>query len=229
MLSDEKPVMAETKRLADVVYERLCESIVDGTLAPGQRVRDGELADRLGVSRMPVREALQRLERQGLIEMVASRYTRVTDVTPEMPAKSLEFIGYQLGIGLHLALPRMSEEERAHASDVAREIAREVATDPRSAYGAYSTLNDYIAEHSGNSVYAATISDSWLHMTRNLRGTFPLVKDAAALTSDFERLADLISSGDAIDAESQVRDTFLLGPGQGGTAHAVAHLWDDAE
>src|SRR5690606_2504065 len=122
------------KRLADVVYDKLCEAVVDGTLAPGQRVRDGDLAEQLGVSRMPVREALQRLERQGLIEMVASRFTRVTGVTPEMPAQSLEFLGYQLGISLRLALPRMTDEERGEAAELAREVAGFVTSDAQKAY-----------------------------------------------------------------------------------------------
>src|SRR5699024_5032241 len=112
--------------------------------------------------------------------------------------------------GLHLALPQMSDDERAHAADLAREVAQAVTVDAQSAYSAYSALNDYIAEHSGNSVYAATIADSWLHLTRNLRGTFPLVKDMAELSGDFTHLAEVIASGDAIAAESQVRDTFLL-------------------
>lgn len=224
----DKPVMAETKRLADIIYDRLCASVIDGTLAPGERVRDGELAEQLGVSRMPVREALQRLERQGLIEMVASRYTRVTDVTPEMPAASLEFIGYQLGVGLHLTLPRMSAEQLTQSAQFARDVAAAVATSPEAAHAAFRQLSDSISEQSGNSVYASTISDSWLHLARNLRGTFPPVEDPEALASQFERLAVLIAAGDAVEAERQVRDIFRLGPGQGGTSHAVAHLWDDA-
>lgn len=227
VLKVDKPVMAETKRLADIIYDRLCASVIDGSLSPGQRVRDGELAEQLGVSRMPVREALQRLERQGLIEMVASRYTRVTDVTPEMPAASLEFIGYQLGVGLRLALPRMDAEQRTTSAQFARDVAAAVTTDPEAGYTAFRQLCDSISEQSGNSVYASTIADSWLHLARNLRGTFPLVDEATALASKFERLAELIEAGDAVEAEGQVRDAFRLGPGQGGTSHAVAHLWDD--
>ena len=63
--------------LGDEVYARLGEAILDGRLAPGERLRDHELAERLGVSRTPVREALQRLERIGLVEVSPNRYTRV--------------------------------------------------------------------------------------------------------------------------------------------------------
>lgn len=61
----------------DEVYAALLGWIVEGTLGPGERVRDKELAEALGVSRTPVREALQRLEDVGLVETSASRWTRV--------------------------------------------------------------------------------------------------------------------------------------------------------
>lgn len=217
----------QPKRLADIVYDRLCEAVVDGTLAPGQRVRDGDLAEQLGVSRMPVREALQRLERQGLIQMVASRFTRVTDVTPEMPGQSIEFIGYLFGIGLRFAVPRLDEGDRAKAAKLARKIGTEAVRDPEAAYAATMAFGTFLAEHSHNPLFSSTLADAGLQLTRNLRGTFPLVKDPAELKADFDALADAIERDDAAAAEEHMRQSLLLGPGQPGPAGAVAHLWDD--
>ncbi|MEZ5724595.1 MAG: GntR family transcriptional regulator [Paracoccaceae bacterium] len=50
------------------VYERLCEDIRAGVLAPGSRLREAEIAERLSVSRTPVREAIRRLEAEGLVD-----------------------------------------------------------------------------------------------------------------------------------------------------------------
>jgi DNA-binding GntR family transcriptional regulator len=61
----------------DVVVERLRAWIIDGSLAPGETIKDTEIADTLGVSRTPVREALLQLEREGLIESQPGRWTRV--------------------------------------------------------------------------------------------------------------------------------------------------------
>lgn len=63
--------------LRDSAYEQLEAAIIDGTLRPGERLRDDELGRRLGVSRTPVREALARLADAGLVETAANRYTRV--------------------------------------------------------------------------------------------------------------------------------------------------------
>ncbi len=63
--------------LRDDVYLRLRDAIVDGTLEPGEQLRDGELAVWLGVSRTPVREALLRLQQGGLVVARPGRSTTV--------------------------------------------------------------------------------------------------------------------------------------------------------
>jgi DNA-binding GntR family transcriptional regulator len=68
----------DTSSLRERVYYVLREALVSGELTPGQRLRDQELAAQLGVSRTPVREALQRLEDEGLVETSQRALTRVT-------------------------------------------------------------------------------------------------------------------------------------------------------
>ena len=66
--------------LRDDVFRRLRGAIVEGTLAPGEQLRDLELADWLGVSRTPVREALLRLAEAGLVESRPGRSTSVSSL-----------------------------------------------------------------------------------------------------------------------------------------------------
>jgi DNA-binding GntR family transcriptional regulator len=63
--------------LSDEAYTRIEAAILDGTLEPGERLRDTDLIDWLGISRTPIRHALDRLMEQGLVEMERNRYTRV--------------------------------------------------------------------------------------------------------------------------------------------------------
>jgi DNA-binding GntR family transcriptional regulator len=72
------------ERLADMVYETIRQSIMDKTLAPGARVTESGIAQQLGVSKTPVREALLRLRRIGVIEPEGARGARV--VRPSMAA-----------------------------------------------------------------------------------------------------------------------------------------------
>lgn len=62
------------------VYERLRDAILTGELAPGERLSPAQLARRFDVSTMPVRDALQLLEQEGLVETAARRWTRVVEL-----------------------------------------------------------------------------------------------------------------------------------------------------
>jgi DNA-binding GntR family transcriptional regulator len=75
---DTAPV--ERQLLRDVVYNRLYEGILDGTLEPGETLLDEKLTAWLGVSRTPIREALMKLADIGLVEMAPNRYTRVAPI-----------------------------------------------------------------------------------------------------------------------------------------------------
>ena len=63
----------ERDLLRDRAYTTIRDAIVDGTLQPGERLRDQELTEWLGLSRTPVREALSRLEQDGLVETEPAR------------------------------------------------------------------------------------------------------------------------------------------------------------
>ena len=66
-----------TQSLIDRTYQHLLEAIADGTLAPGQRIRQAELAESLGVSRQPVSHALHLLKCQGLVEEFGAKGLRI--------------------------------------------------------------------------------------------------------------------------------------------------------
>ena len=64
-----QPLVADdAPSLAERAYERLCEAIVDGTLPPGRKLSERSLAAALAISAQPIREALRRLEGEGLVE-----------------------------------------------------------------------------------------------------------------------------------------------------------------
>ena len=78
------PLLVERPQLlTDVVYDRLREGIVVGDLKLGEQVSEAQLAQRMGISKTPVREALVRLKVEGLVEIVPQRGTFVFKLTPE--------------------------------------------------------------------------------------------------------------------------------------------------
>ncbi|WP_419176173.1 GntR family transcriptional regulator [Desulfosediminicola sp.] len=73
--------------MREEVYNTLLKWIMEGVLRPGEKILDKDLAERLGVSRTPVREALRRLEDKELIESAANRWTRVARISLKEPEK----------------------------------------------------------------------------------------------------------------------------------------------
>lgn len=69
------------KPLRDVVSETLREAIISGVLKPGERLMEIQLAEELGVSRTPVREAIRKLELEGFVIMLPRRGTYVSDLS----------------------------------------------------------------------------------------------------------------------------------------------------
>lgn len=65
------------RRLSDDVHDLVLRAVLDGTLAPDERLVDAELIAWLGVSRTPIRHALERLDETGLVELAPNRYTRI--------------------------------------------------------------------------------------------------------------------------------------------------------
>jgi len=78
-----KPISRSSMR--EEVYKTLLEWIMEGVLRPGEKILDKELAEKMGVSRTPVREAMRRLEDKELVESSANRWTRVAEIPIEEP------------------------------------------------------------------------------------------------------------------------------------------------
>ncbi len=78
-----------TSKVVTGVFEQILEAIHDGHLQPGEHINDTKLADTFGVSRTPVREALQRLREIGIVEASANRFTRVAVVSPRETAEAM--------------------------------------------------------------------------------------------------------------------------------------------
>ncbi len=98
--------MSDRASLSKFVRERIRGQILDGRLKPGARLVEDRLSAELGVSRVPVREALRSLSAEGLVRLEPHRGATVVEVTPEMVAELVEVRALLEGQNARLAARR---------------------------------------------------------------------------------------------------------------------------
>ena len=200
------PLEPEGAVLGDEVYAVLGAAIRDGRLAPGQRLRDVEVAEALGVSRTPVREALQRLERIGLVEVSANRYTRVSAHDDALIDEAHEYLVYAVGFGLRMSLARCSDDElAAQVRWVDRMIAASVADDFHALTEASAGLFALVSKTTGNRVFLRVMREAGLFFQRSVESWTPHLRDVEERTASLRELRDAIARRDGAAAENVVR------------------------
>jgi len=109
----EAPAPIARRSLHDEIVTRVRDMIIEGTLAPGARIHEGQLGQALGVSRTPLREALKFLASEGLIELVASRGAVVRKFTPKDVRDMLDVLAVLESFAGRLACRHATADEIA--------------------------------------------------------------------------------------------------------------------
>ena len=123
-----QPIQLDSyKPLRELVCENIRQAIIDGTFSPGERLMEIQLADEMGVSRTPVREAIRKLEQEGFVVMIPRRGTYVADIS----IKDITEI-YEIRISLDilaagLAAERITDEELQTLNGYLLEIGQHIA------------------------------------------------------------------------------------------------------
>jgi DNA-binding GntR family transcriptional regulator len=196
--------VARPAPLRQAVYEALIELIINGSLKPGQHLVEAELAEHLGVSRQPVREALQRLQTDGWVDLRPAQGAFVHSPTEE---EATQLLSVRAVLETHSA---RGAALHATEQDVARlwelqeaGIAALAADDARGIVEANAALHGFITELSRNKVLAELIPQ----VDRRVRWYYmpiakPRGKDA---WNEHAQLIEAIAEGDADRSEELMR------------------------
>lgn len=111
MDSNLKVTVNEYLPLRDIVFNTLRKAILKGELAPGERLMEKQLAEKMGVSRTPIREAIRKLELEGLVIMVPRKGAEVAMITEQDIKDVLEVRAALEGLAVSLACEKMSKED----------------------------------------------------------------------------------------------------------------------
>lgn len=143
--------MNEFLPLRDVVFNTLRKAILTGELKPGERLMEIHLANRLGVSRTPIREAIRKLELEGLVIMIPRRGAEVAQISEKGLKDVLEVRRALDALCAELACDRISDEEKDQLKHACDEFEKAVKTgDVTTIAAADVALHDIIVKATGN-------------------------------------------------------------------------------
>lgn len=123
-----KANLEEYLPLRDVVFKTLRQSILTGELKPGERLMEIHLANRLGVSRTPIREAIRKLELEGLVTMIPRRGAEVAQITKKSLKDVLEVRRALDALTVMLACERITKEEENELGLACQKFAKMTTT-----------------------------------------------------------------------------------------------------
>ena len=154
--------MNEYLPLRDVVFNTLRQAILRGELKPGERLMEIQLANKLGVSRTPIREAIRKLELEGLVLMIPRKGAEVAEITEKSLRDVLEVRRALEELAVQLACEKITKEEIRELERVAKEFQQVVKS---------SDITE-IAEvdvRFHDIIYTATDNQKLIQLLNNLR------------------------------------------------------------
>ncbi len=193
------PVFAPVKRepAAVVIARRLTEAVMDGTLPPGRQLGEVELAAQLGVSRGPLREAMQRLVQQGILRSEPHRGVFVVDLTPQdvadiyLARTAVEAAACRIVVRAH---PRRTADRLSAACAAMAAAAGQ--GDPRALADADMELHHILIAESG-SPRLARMADTLFTETRMCLSALSVTyHDPAALVAEHTAIIEALRAGD---------------------------------
>jgi len=195
------------ERLADMVYETIRQSIMDKTLAPGVRVTESGIAEQLGVSKTPVREALLRLRRIGVIEPDGVRGGRVIK-----PSRGAIREAYEVREALEVFAVR-SVAGRIGGNDLERICDAAARSLERAEHGDQAgfresdfAFHDAIADAAANPRLKELIEDVFTLIGTLRQRDFPDSRWPVDCARGHVRIADAIARRDVEGAEAAARE-----------------------
>lgn len=198
---------AET--LADSLFERLRQAVVEGELAAGSKISEPDLARRFGVSRGPLREAIRRLESSGLVSRRANVGARVVTLSADGLIEIYQVREALEGMAARLAAERMTDQEIDAMKNLLVMHHAQVELDDGQAYFQKEGDFDFhfrIVQGSRNQRLIGILCDDLYHLARMYRFQFGMAsRRARKALEEHGMILDAISDRDGESAELLMR------------------------
>ena len=191
-----------TPDLVEQVYASLLDAISDGSLPPGARIMQEDIAAQLAVSRQPVLQALRLLRKDGFVLDAPGRGVLVAPLDVAVLVQiyqvrsTLDALAAQLAARAHFVI---DTQLIAHGRSAAR------SSDVKAMMTADAAFHSAIYAASGNPLIAQTAQIHWRHIRRAMGAVLQVSTMRESIWDEHEAIAQAIARGDAVQAETLIR------------------------
>ena len=195
--------------LREIVYEELRKLILTGQIKPGTRMMEIELAEDMGVSRTPIREAIRKLEKEGLVIIEPRKGAYASEVSIKDMEDILEVRANLEGLAAYLAAERMTESEKKALYEI-KEKFREAVTE-----GNMSDMITYDTRYH-HLIVESSRNNHLIHMVEQLQEL--VLRFRYIYYKDFKRAEEMIPE------HSRIYEEILNGNGANARFEAFNHI-----
>lgn len=195
------------KPLGEVVFEYLRNAILAGELKPGERLMEVTIADQLGVSRTPVREAIRKLEKESFVIMIPRKGAYVADLTKKDIMEVLEIRKELEGFAAYLAAERMTLAEKEALGRVVEHFNESLINmDKKSMIESDNEFHSFIFESTKNQRLINIIYDLHDQFQRFRLIYFNEFNNYKEIQASHNRIFDAIIKQDALSARQEAEN-----------------------
>ena len=198
-------------RRADALRDRLEQDIVTGALRPGERLDEQSLADRFGVSRTPIREALMQLASAGLVELQARRGAFVASLSLREVIERFEVMAALEGACGALAARRITEAERLELLEAHKACAQQAPGGDADSYYYLNERFHHVIYEACHNTYLAEQARQLHDRLKPFRRLQLRARSRVATSlTEHQAIVDAILASDSSRAEQLLRDHILI-------------------
>jgi len=182
--------------LVDQAYAVILDAICDGTLKPGERLTQADVAERLNVSRQPIHNALLVLKAQGFLQESGRRGLCVAPIDPALFEAIYQFRSAIEPLAVRLATARMKPADLASGEVLIAQGMRAIKEQGGAAVRADMAFHSWIYDLSGNVMIVETMRLNWQHLRRAMGEVLRHPRLSTRVWNEHRVIVDAMAAGD---------------------------------
>lgn len=205
-----KKTVEAPKSAKQRIYEELKKWIVDGTLQPGEKIHDIEIAQFFSVSRTPVREAIQLLADQKLVEVFPGKESRVSQISIADAGQIYKMLGELHGLALEFAFPAIDLQVIRRLEDINEKISHAMQTgDQKDSRGYDQEFHKVFLTLASNDFLTAFTNTLECHIDRIENIYYDRLQAKEASAAGHQQIISALQRGDLAAAKAAVKQNWL--------------------